>query len=41
MLTPSAEEIIGDHDFNATGELLIMYSAFTKYFRHNGNNMKH
>jgi hypothetical protein len=40
MLTPSAEEIIADHDFDATSELLVIYSAFTKYFRHSGNTMK-
>jgi hypothetical protein len=33
ILTPSADEIIGDHDFEATGELLIIYSAFAKHLR--------
>ena len=27
-------------DFDATGQLLIMYSAFIKYLRKNGNKMK-
>jgi len=27
-------------DFNATDELLIIYSAFVKYLRKNGNTMK-
>jgi hypothetical protein len=27
-------------DFNATGQLLIRYSAFVKYLRKNGNTMK-
>jgi len=27
-------------DFDATGQLLIIYSAFIKYFRKNGNTMK-
>jgi len=41
-LTPYAEEIIGDHqcDFDAIGQLLIIYSAFVRYFRKNGNTMK-
>jgi hypothetical protein len=41
-LTPYAEEIIGDHkvDFDAAGQLLIMYSAFIKYLRRNGNTTK-
>jgi len=26
--------------FDATGRLLIIYSAFAKYFRKNGNTMK-
>jgi len=41
-LIPYAEEIIGDHqvDFDATGQLLIIYSAFVKYLRKNGNTMK-
>jgi hypothetical protein len=41
-LSPYAEEITGDNsvDFNATGQLLIRYSAFIKYLRKNGNTMK-
>jgi hypothetical protein len=41
-LTPYAEEIIGDPkvDFDTAGQLLIIYSAFVKYFRKNGNTMK-
>jgi len=27
-------------DFDATGQLLILYSAFVQYFRKNGNMMK-
>jgi hypothetical protein len=27
-------------DFNATGQLLIIYTAFVKYLRKNGNTMK-
>jgi len=27
-------------DFAATGQLLIMYSAFVKYLRKNGNTIK-
>jgi len=27
-------------DFDATGQLLIIYSAFVKYLRKNGNTMK-
>ena len=27
-------------DFDATGKLLIIYSAFVKYLRKNGNTMK-
>jgi hypothetical protein len=26
-------------DFDATGQLVITYSAFSKYFRKNGNTM--
>jgi len=33
ILTPSADEIIGAHDSDATGQLLIIYSAFAKYLR--------
>jgi len=41
-LIPYVTEIIGDHQcgFDATGQLLIIYSAFTKYLRKNGNTMK-
>jgi len=41
-LTPYAEEIIGiiNVDFDATGQLMIIYSAFVKYLRKNGNTMK-
>ena len=41
-LTPYAEEIIGNInvDFNATGQLLIIYSVFVKDLRKNGNTMK-
>jgi len=41
-LTPYAEEIIGivSVDFDAAGQLLIIYSAFVKYLRKNGNTMK-
>jgi len=41
-LTPYAEEIIGiiEVDFDATGQLLTIYSAFVKYLRKNGNTMK-
>jgi len=39
-LTPNAEEIIINVDFEAAGQLLIIYSAFVKYFRKNGNTMK-
>ena len=28
-------------DFDATGQLLIIYCAFVKYLRKNGNNMMH
>ena len=27
-------------DFDATGQLLIIYSAFVQYLRRNGNTMK-
>ena len=37
-LIPYAEEILGD--FNATYQLLIVYSVFIKYLRKNGNTMK-
>jgi len=41
-LIPYAKEIIGiiNVAFNATGRLLIIYSAFAKYLRKNGNIMK-
>jgi len=37
-LTPYSEENIGDHqlDFDATGKLLIIYSAFNKYLKKEG-----
>ena len=39
-LTPYAEEIIGDHvNFDAAGQLLIIYSAFINYLRQNGNTV--
>jgi len=44
-LTPYAEEIIGDHQCgfrrNTTGQLPIIYCAFVKYLRKNGNTLKH
>jgi len=41
-LIPYAKEIIGiiNVAFDATGRLLIIYSAFAKYVRKNGNTMK-
>ena len=41
-LTPYAEEITGDHqcDFKATGQQVIIHSAFFKYLRKKGNTMK-
>jgi hypothetical protein len=43
-LTPHAAESTGDHHCGfrrkTTGQLLIKYSAFVKYFRQNGNTMK-
>ena len=41
MLTPYAGEIIGDHhgDFNATSQLLIIYSAFVKYVVHSSSKV--
>ena len=41
-LTPYAEEIIGiiNLDFDATCQLLIIYSAFVKYLRKSGNTVK-
>jgi len=40
--TPHSEEIVGAHqlDLNVTGQLLIIYSAFNKYWRKYGNTMK-
>jgi hypothetical protein len=38
MLTPYAEEIIGD--FDARVQLLIIYAAFVKYLRKSGNIRK-
>jgi hypothetical protein len=42
MLTPYAEEIIGiiNVDFDATGQLLNIYSASIKYLGKNGNTTK-
>jgi len=41
-LTPYAEKLLGIIcvNFNATSQLLILHSAFVKYSRRNGNNMK-
>jgi len=41
-ITPYAEEIIGiiNVDFDATGQLLIIYFIFVKYLRKNGNTIK-
>jgi len=41
-LIPYSEEIIGiiNVDFDATGQLMIIYSAFVKYLRKNGNTIK-
>jgi hypothetical protein len=41
-LTPYEKEIIGDRQcgFDSTGQLLIVYSAFGKYVRMNGNIVK-
>lgn len=41
-LTPHAEEIVGGHhvDFDETGQIQIMYSAFVKYSRNNRIKMK-
>jgi hypothetical protein len=41
MLTPYTEEIIGDInvDFDATGQLMITYSAFDKFLRKKGDAM--
>ena len=42
MLTPYARKLLGifSMDFNATGQLLIMYTVFVKYLRKNRNTMK-
>ena len=42
MIIPCAKEIIGiiNVAFDATGRLLILYSAFAKYLKKNGNKMK-
>ena len=42
-LTPNTEEINGatSVDLDATGQLLIVCSAFIKYFRKNENTMKY
>jgi len=40
-LTPYAEEIIGNGvDFDATGQLLTINSAFVRYLRKNRNTTK-
>jgi len=41
-ITPYATKLLGiiSVDFDATGQLLIIYSAFVKYLRRNGNTMK-
>ena len=40
-LTPNAEELKGiiSVDFDAAGQILIMYSTFVKYFRKFGNTI--
>jgi hypothetical protein len=42
ILIPYSEEIIGDHQcgFDATGQQLIIYTAFVKQLRRKGNTMK-
>jgi len=42
ILIPYSEEIIGDNQcrFDATGQQLIIYSAFVKQLRRKGNTMK-
>ena len=42
MLIAYAEEVTGiiNVDSDATGGLLIIYSAFVKYLKRNGNTMK-
>jgi len=39
----SQRKLLGliDVDFDATGQLLIVYFAFVKYLRKNENTMKH
>ena len=41
-LIPYAEEVIGDHQcgFQCNSQSLIIYSAFVRYLRRNGNTMK-
>jgi len=39
-LTPNAEEIIINVDFEGVGQLLIIYSAFIEYLRKSGNPTK-
>ena len=41
-LTPNADKIIGYHqcNFDATDQLLIIYSPFIKYLRKNWNTVK-
>jgi hypothetical protein len=41
-LTPHAEKLLGiiGVDFDVTGQLPIIYSAFLKYLRKNGNTMR-
>jgi hypothetical protein len=40
-LTPCTEKLLGiiNVDFDITDQLLIIYSAFIKFFRNNGNAM--
>jgi len=42
LTTPNADEIMGiiGVDFDTRGQLLIIYFAFVKYLRKNGNTMK-
>jgi hypothetical protein len=41
MLTPYAEDMFGiiSVDFNTTGQLLIVYAAFVRYWKGNGNKV--
>ena len=41
-LTPYAKKLLGfiSVDFDATGQLLVIYSAVVKYLRKNGNTIK-